>query len=393
MSDLNYYEILGISKDASSNDIKKAFKASALTQHPDKGGTVDSFACIQEAYMVLYDPEKRKDYDISHQIHINTTAHHSSRSDHMHMYPNEEEEGLTSTDTDTASSDSPNSPDSPVHQNINYKSSHIHMTILVTLEDIANRKLFTIQPIRLIPCSICRGSGGVAHKIVDCVLCEGNGVYSTIMGDIMFCGRCRGSGKIVIEAAPISCPKCRGLCYFKKTFTFYVSAYHVVGHSIKYPDKSPVIVFYGQGNHLRNKCCGDLVIHFYEIHNCEYIRSQINISYTKYLTLYDALYGLTFDITTIQKKKLRVILDPILNLDDDKNLEKAWFEQIIPNEGLENPEKNGYGNLNIIFKIIIPNLSNTNQETLKHIFLSSQNKLKSPTKDTSIVKLKIPKPI
>jgi molecular chaperone DnaJ len=392
----NYYEILGVSKDATSVEIRNAFKSLALTQHPDKGGTTDSFACLQEAYMVLYDSDKRKEYDNSNQIH-ETSTHEPESNNH---FDHSEHEHTDHFDENCYTAEAPPHNEKPlIYQNINYQSSHIHMTITVTLDDIVKHKLFTIHPIRIVPCSVCRGNGIILHTIVDCVLCEGNGLYSNIIGDLMFCGRCRGSGKVIIESPPVKCPKCHGLRYFKKTFTFYISAYHVVGHSIKYPHKTPVIVFYGQGNYLYNKPCGDLVIHFNELSHPDYIRNQLNINYIKHITLYDALCGLTFDITTIQNKKLRIILDPILNL--ESCLDKTWFEQIIVGEGIEIPENNnrsgsssstninscGNGNLNIIFKIIIPNLSNVQKESLKKTFLSSQKTLKSPTKDTSIVRL------
>ena len=58
-----YYKILGVEKNASTDEIKKAFKKKALREHPDKGGDVEKFKEIAVAYEVLSDPEKRKNYD------------------------------------------------------------------------------------------------------------------------------------------------------------------------------------------------------------------------------------------------------------------------------------------------------------------------------------------
>lgn len=59
----DYYEILGIGKDASADEIKKAFRRAAVEHHPDRGGDEAKFKEINEAYEVLKDPEKRKRYD------------------------------------------------------------------------------------------------------------------------------------------------------------------------------------------------------------------------------------------------------------------------------------------------------------------------------------------
>lgn len=59
----NYYEVLGVKKDASADEIKKAFRRLARKHHPDAGGSEEKFKEINEAYEVLSDPEKRQQYD------------------------------------------------------------------------------------------------------------------------------------------------------------------------------------------------------------------------------------------------------------------------------------------------------------------------------------------
>jgi DnaJ-class molecular chaperone len=63
---MNYYEVLGVNENTSQIDIKKAYRALSLKHHPDKqGGNEEEFKKINEAYSVLSDPEKKKEYDFS----------------------------------------------------------------------------------------------------------------------------------------------------------------------------------------------------------------------------------------------------------------------------------------------------------------------------------------
>src|SRR5882672_1130296 len=64
MSKRDYYEVLGIDKGASADEIKKAFRRAAIQYHPDKeGGNEEKFKEVNEAYEILKDPSKRQRYD------------------------------------------------------------------------------------------------------------------------------------------------------------------------------------------------------------------------------------------------------------------------------------------------------------------------------------------
>ncbi|HVW23117.1 MAG TPA: molecular chaperone DnaJ [Candidatus Saccharimonadales bacterium] len=63
MAKRDYYEVLGVSKDASADEIKKAFRKAAIEHHPDRGGDETKFKEINEAYEVLKDPAKKQRYD------------------------------------------------------------------------------------------------------------------------------------------------------------------------------------------------------------------------------------------------------------------------------------------------------------------------------------------
>ena len=63
MAKRDYYEVLGINKDASADEIKSAFRKAAIEHHPDRGGEEAKFKEVNEAYEILKDQEKRKRYD------------------------------------------------------------------------------------------------------------------------------------------------------------------------------------------------------------------------------------------------------------------------------------------------------------------------------------------
>ena len=60
----NLYDVLGVPKDVSETDLKKAYKKLAIKHHPDKGGNEETFKKISEAYSILSDSDKRKKYDM-----------------------------------------------------------------------------------------------------------------------------------------------------------------------------------------------------------------------------------------------------------------------------------------------------------------------------------------
>ena len=60
----DYYHLLGVTKSASQDEIKKAFRKKAHTLHPDKGGDAEQFKKVNEAYQTLSDADKRRQYDM-----------------------------------------------------------------------------------------------------------------------------------------------------------------------------------------------------------------------------------------------------------------------------------------------------------------------------------------
>lgn len=357
--DLNYYDILNISQNASDNEIRRAYKILALKHHPDKGGDIDKFHTIKKAFNVLINKETRDQYDFERsrdKIICEPRIPRNHRNQHN---------VCTATNP-------PNAPNA--HKPKTTLKANIHRTLEITLNDIYNNKIHTINVSRYIGCDYCAGKGFVTFTHISCVLCDGRGKYFSVMGFELWCQHCGGIGETTIECPDRRCPKCYGEGHFHEQQQLFVPSYHCVMHSMKHPTKEPVVLYYGKGNRLPGRPPGDLIVHFVEKEHSNFVRKQANMHYTKYLTMYDALYGLIFDIETIDSRILRIEMCGILKT-KEATIDSDFFQRKIDKEGIISPDKSTWGDLIIDFKLIVPNLNYTTDETfLKKLFLSSQNK-------------------
>jgi curved DNA-binding protein len=118
----DYYSILGVTKTATPDEIKQAYRRLAMQHHPDRGGDIDRFQAVEEAYRTLSDPAKRAEYDNPRQnVHVNFGGPGFNFDDIFSMF------GV-------------NQPRSP-------RTMAARMTLWVTLEDIATGgpRLLSVQ--------------------------------------------------------------------------------------------------------------------------------------------------------------------------------------------------------------------------------------------------------
>jgi molecular chaperone DnaJ len=182
----NYYEILGLSKEASPEDIKKAYRKLAMEHHPDKGGDDNKFKEIAEAYEVLSDPNKRTQYDNG-----GSKRNPFQGTSFEEMFNNMfNSGGFTQQRRKTA-------PD---------KIVEVQVTVLESYKGITK----TINYARRNPCDLCSGSGG---DKVTCSDCQGHGFITRTAGTGFFsqivrttCNKCEGRGFTFRN----TCTKCHG---------------------------------------------------------------------------------------------------------------------------------------------------------------------------------------
>jgi molecular chaperone DnaJ len=205
----DYYEVLGVGRDASEDDIKKAFRNLAHQFHPDKNhddGASDKFKEISEAYQVLTDPGKRSAYDRFGHAAVDGQgqAGFGGFGDFGAGGMGSIFEDFYSFFSD-ANSQAQRGP---------VRGSDLQQDLHLTFEEAAlgAEKEITIRRVEL--CGTCQGSGAKAGtQPATCTECNGQGrvrrVQQSLFGrftNVTACPRCRGEGKIVTDP----CTACHG---------------------------------------------------------------------------------------------------------------------------------------------------------------------------------------
>lgn len=223
----NYYDILGIKKTASADEIKQGYRKLALKYHPDKTkGDVEGekkFKEINEAYQVLSNPTKRSQYDQYGQ-----TFEGAGRSGFSGFRP-EDFSRFTQDFGDMAGFDDifsaffgggrqrKKSPES-----IN-RGQDIEGHLQITFVEAAHGATKKMSVNRAVTCETCNGSGAVDGKLVTCDKCNGRGEitvnHRTILGNFaqaQICDSCHGTGQKPARA----CRSCHGEGRVSKSETF-----------------------------------------------------------------------------------------------------------------------------------------------------------------------------
>jgi molecular chaperone DnaJ len=202
----DYYEVLGVGRDASSEDIKKAFRKLAFQCHPDhnhEDGAEARFKEINEAYEVLADPEKRSAYD--HFGHAGVDGLFRSGFEDFGFG------GVGSIFEDFY--DFFNGVASTARQGPR-RGADLHHGITITFEEAALGCQKEANISRTEKCSLCQGTGSKpGSQPSRCPTCNGSGqvsrVQQSIFGrftNVTACSQCLGEGRIITEP----CPQCRG---------------------------------------------------------------------------------------------------------------------------------------------------------------------------------------
>ena len=313
MSKRDYYEILEVGKDATPEELKKAFRKQAIRFHPDKNpgkkDTEEKFKEVAEAYEVLSDPAKRQRYDQFGHAGLGNGGGYSGFSGG----------GMSMEDIFSHFGDifggGGNDPFSSFFggggggrrgKTVN-RGSNLRVKVKLTLEEIAHGVEKKIKVNKYISCNTCKGSGAKGGSSYStCSTCRGTGhvsrVTSTFLGQMqttVTCPNCGGEGQIITD----KCTDCAG--------NGVVKGEEVI--SIRIPagvSEGMQLSMGGKGNAAaRGGIAGDLLIQIEEVKHEMFVRDGNNLLYEHYITFSEAALGSNAEIPTIDGK-VKVKIEP-----------------------------------------------------------------------------------
>ncbi len=357
MAKRDYYEILQINRNASQDEIKKAYRKMALKYHPDKNPdnkqAEEKFKEAAEAYEVLSDPQKRAKYD---------QFGHSAFSGSANGF---HAGGMTVEDIFSSFGDIfgdfgfggfGRSGSYRSYSHGVKKGANLRVKVKLTLEEIAHGVEKKIKVKKYVACSACKGTGAKdPNAYSTCSSCRGSGhvtkVTNTFLGQMQttsVCPVCNGEGKTITE----KCIQCygEGIVNAEETISFNIPPGVSEGMQLKVS---------GKGNAARRGGInGDLLVLIQEKKHPDLIRDGNDLIYNLFLSIPDAMLGTTTEIPTIEgKAKIKI---------------EAGTQpgKILRLRGKGLPDINGYGtgDLLVSLNVWIPkNLSREEQKLFEKI--------------------------
>jgi molecular chaperone DnaJ len=302
----DYYEVLGVSKSATAEDIKKAYRKKAMEYHPDRNkdnpDAEKLFKEAAEAFDVLKDPNKRARYDqYGHQgLHSGGFREPDFQGFSM--------EDIFSQFGDIFGQDlfgGGRGRSRGGRRQAGHPGDDMKLNLKLTLEDIAFGVEKKIKVKKFIKCDSCSGTGAeTSDDFMTCSTCNGMGevrqVSRTMFGqfvNVQPCPTCHGEGRVIKNR----CKSCSGEGRVKGEETVKVKIPSGVG-------KGNYLTLRGQGNAgLRGGPAGDLIVIIDEIEHEFFERKGDDIFYDAQVSVPDAILGTEIEVPTLKgKAKLRV---------------------------------------------------------------------------------------
>ena len=301
----DYYETLGVAKNANDGDIKRAYRKVAMKYHPDKNPgdskAEEKFKEAAEAYSVLSDGDKRARYDQFGHAGVNQ-GDFSGFSSNMNMNDIFDHFGDIFSSSGFGDFFGGGRRQSRSGQ---IRGSDLKITISLTLEEIFSGITKTVKINRLEPCDQCNGSGAApGSQPTNCPSCQGSGeirqVQRSILGQIVNvqpCNQCRGKGQIVSKP----CNNCHGEGKRKKAATIDLDIPRGVSAGNYMTQR-------GEGNHPgQGGDSGDLIVYFEESDHKLFLRDGNDILLNCWLQFPQAVFGTSIEVPTLSGKvKLKI---------------------------------------------------------------------------------------
>ncbi|EGW30371.1 uncharacterized protein SPAPADRAFT_63224 [Spathaspora passalidarum NRRL Y-27907] len=334
----DFYQVLGVDKDATDKQIRSAYKQLSLKYHPDKNPgdeqAHDKFIEIGEAYEVLSNAEKRKNYDQYGDPEGN--PHGGQQFDFGDMFGQffgggggrQRQRGVR-------------------------RGENVQVNLNVGLSDFYNGKITEFEVRMMNDCPTCEGTGSKDKEKHTCDRCKGSGIITVqhqlgpgmVQQVRMQCDQCGGVGKVITHP----CDKCKGHGVMEgpRHYDIYIKPGQ--------PRDSNHILE-GEGHRNPNWVPGDLIINIREDFSKSwgYRRVQNNLYRTEPITLKEAMNGgwerkIKFldaedDTLVLKRAKGQIIVDGEVEIIKGKGMPVL----------VEHDEVEQFGDLFIQYKVIIP---------------------------------------
>ena len=312
----DFYEILGISKSASQDEIKKAYRKTAMQFHPDRNpgdkASEENFKEAAEAYEILSDADKRAQYDrFGHQAFSGARGGGGGgfNGGGMNM------DDIFNQFGDIFGDESPfgsffgggggGGRRASTGRSNGVKGSNLRIKIKLNYEEMAKGASKTVKVKKYVPCGSCSGSGAKdKNSIQTCGTCGGQGqvrkVQSTFLGQmqtVTTCPTCNGEGSTIAN----KCTNCKGegRVYGEETVTIEIPAGVQEGMQLS---------MNGKGNAgERGGANGDLIILIEEEAHAHLHRDGLNVAFDLHISFPDAVFGTNIEVPTIDgKAKIKI---------------------------------------------------------------------------------------
>jgi len=368
MGKRDYYEVLGVSKEATKEEIKKAYRKQALKYHPDKNPgdkkSEENFKEAAEAYEVLSNDEKKNRYDrFGHAGMGNNGGGFSGQ-------------GMTMDDIFSSFGDIFGDAFGGFGgfgggrrgQRVN-KGSNLRVKVKLTLQEIAAGAEKKIKVNKYDTCDSCGGTGAAdSSSLSTCSTCRGSGhvtrLTNTMLGQMQttsVCPACGGEGKTITK----KCTTCYGEGIVQKEEIIKINIPAGVGKGMQ-------MTVGGKGNApRRGGINGDLLVVIDEEEHPELIREGNDLIYNLFISIPDAVLGTHVEVPTVDNN-VKIKIEP-----------GTQPGKILRLRGKGLPEVNGYGrgDLLVNVNVWIPKALNKDELKIFEKFRDSDSFTPDPDKN------------
>ena len=371
----DYYEVLGVDKSASADDIKKAYRKLAVKYHPDKNPgnkeAEEKFKEAAEAYSVLSDADKKARYDqFGHAGVEGAGPDFSGGFGNLNDILNDLFGGAFGGGFGGFGGFGGGfSGQRGQRQQRVYRGRDIRVRVKLTLEEIAKGVEKEISIEKSVPCTECGGKGAKnSSDVKTCSACNGTGqvqrVTNSIFGQTVTystCQQCGGEGKIVSNP----CRSCSGTGLVRKRESIKVKIPAGVEAGMQ-------LTIQGEGNAAKNNGInGDLLVVIEEQEHPDFRREGSNLLYTKVISVVDAMLGCEVEIPCLDgKQKIKV----------EPGTQSGTVTRL-RGKGLPSVNSYGTGDLYVKIAVWIPKKLTKEERALFESIRQNESLKPNPTKD------------